>query len=428
MTELRAKAERLHQVLEEQFYDAQGLMYAYLDARTRKPFTPEAIAGYPLKFPGAPPLEQWFSHENTPMVVGNYLSALAARARVEPGGETDAMLERAMGCVREVSRLGASVREPGWLCKPYGGKASHESTNDQYGGVIAGLRELARLAPGTIPPPLRDEARRLALALCDYWVRHDYVCSYCGKLNHRWMGPTQWGLVTMAFVRVAHELGGDEMYAREAERLCRDERCDRPRPRSGNFLHGILSDRPHVGVRRIAAYHFLVVDYLDILLDAWPQRRDHWLVLLRAFWTQDVNMGIDEDGLQFGCYEVDTRTNSWNPIEPQYLFSPGVTRETVSFLHHHWVGKFKSGTTTSHVPSAAVLVGHRIPQWRDQCRELALRILSALDEDRMTMTIDPRGDQESREAGPVRVNMFDGRAPAQWLRAYWHGRGLGWWE
>lgn len=425
MSPLRQKAERLHQVLDEQFFDPQGLMYSYLNIETRKPFTLAEVTGYPIKFPGAPPLHDWFSHENTDVVAGNYLSALCHRARVEPGAETNARIERVLHCLRQVYDMSARVKEPGWLCKPYGGKPSNESTNDQYGGAIGGLRELARLPVH----PLAAEARRLAVSLCDFWLRHDYDCPSYGRPAARWMGPNQWGLVSMAFIRVAYQLTGDDKYARETERACREEKCDQAEPRSGSFLKNPFPDRPNIGVRKLAAYHHLVAEYLDALCDAWPERREHWQQLLREFWNKDINMGLDDDGLLFGCYEVDLTTNQWRPVASTgYLFVDGATRETVQFLHHHWIGGFKAGSITCQVASSAVKVGRCVPALREECRAVAHKVLTAMDETKMTFVIDPTGKEASPEAGHVHRKMFDGRGPAQWLRAYWQGRELGWWE
>lgn len=420
---LSHRAQRLHQVLEEQFYDDQGLMYSYLNIETRRPFEASAVARYPIRFVGMPPLHEWFSHENTNMVAGSYLSALCHRARVAPNAEVNAMIDRALDSVRRVCDMSARFKEPGWLCKPYGGKPSNESTNDQYGGVIAGLRDLALLGEH----PRSGAARRLALSLCDYWIRHNYVCPHCGRSEQRWMGKTQWGLVTMAFVRVAYELSGDEKYAQEAQRLCRLELCDQIEPRSGSFLSSPYPDRPHIGVRKLAAYHHLVVEYLDVLCDAWPQRRAHWRQLLHEFWTKDIHMGLDDDGLLLGCYEVDLATNQWQPVRPGYLFVDGATPETVHFLSQHWIGSYKAGSMTCMLASSAVKIGRCLPELRTICRDVALKVLQTMDEQRMTFVIDPTASLSSPEAGPVQRKMFDGRAPTHWLRAYWQGRHLGWW-
>lgn len=83
---------------------------------------------------------------------------------------------------------------------------------------------------------------------------------------------------------------------------------------------------------------------------------------------------------------------------------------------------------TCHVASSAVKVGQRVRALRDACREVALQTLRVIDDEgKMATVLDPEGNQAAPKAGPVQKKMLDGRAPAQWLRAYWKGRELGWW-
>jgi hypothetical protein len=420
--DLRERADRLHRMFEERFYDPRGLMYAYINLETFRPFTAREVRGYPLKVACAP--EDWLGYENSAMVAGNYLSALCNRAKVEPGGETEAMTDRAGRSLQRLCEMNSAFREPGWLGKPHGGRAGTESTNDQYGAAILGLRDLARLDNGR----RSREAGRWAVALCDFWMRHDYRLFLSdGRMSHRWMGRHQWGLVSMTFIRIAYELTHDEKYAVETERLRRQEQCDQPSPRAGNFLHNAFADRPGVGVRRLSAYHHLVSDALEALCDAWPQRHEDWHHLLMEFWRKDIAMGLDADGLAYACYEVDMATNQWRPIAAQYLFPAGTTRENAAFPHQFWVGRCKSGSMTCHVAASAVKVGRCVPALRDECRRLAFTILQRVDENAMAMIIDPEGDQECPEFGGIRKKMLDGRGVAQWLRAYWQGLDLGWW-
>lgn len=120
-------------------------------------------------------------------------------------------------------------------------------------------------------------------------------------------------------------------------------------------------------------------------------------------------------------------TNQWQPVRLGYLFVDGATPQTVNFLNHHWIGSYKAGSMTCMLASSAVKVGHRLPELRTTCRDVAMKALMAMDEHLMTFVIDPTAGLSSPEAGPVQRKMFDGRAPTCWLRAYWQGRELGWW-
>ena len=76
----------------------------------------------------------------------------------------------------------------------------------------------------------------------------------------------------------------------------------------------------------------------------------------------------------------------------------------------------------------AMEIGNALVDYRDECRDIAWKILNKLREPLMTLTIDPDGRQEHPAFLGIRTRMLDGRAPAQWLQAYWQGRKLNWWN
>lgn len=412
---LAHQANQIAELFESNFFDPSGLPYAYLNRQTQKPFTAEEMEGYPLDFPGRPPLAQWISHENTPMVAGHYLSALCEENAF---AENESRISRLFSSIRHLVGISETSSTPGWLCKPYGGRPSRESSCDQYGAVLAGLRKLALLKTH----PESAEAGTLIVRLTDYWMQHDYRCPYHGNSNHRWMGAHQWGLVTMGFVRIAYEITGDETYARECERLCHKEGCDQPKSRSGAFLRPVSANQPLLGLRKLSAFHHLVVEFLEILLTAWPEREAHWLELLEEFWANDVRPGLGENGFLHATYFVDLRDNSWRVPPPQLL------GEADGLPHHRWVGGCLSGSLSCFAAASAVRVGQALPHRREECRKLAERVLHAVDHEDMTLIIDPDGCQEHPAFRNVRTLMWDGRAPAQWLQAYWQGRSLRWWN
>lgn len=412
-TSLMGTAEKFADLLETKFYNSQRLPYSYLNKTTGQPFTPEEVNGYPLNFPGMPPREQWFSHENTPMVAGHHLSGLCQQAAFT---KTAPQIARVFSSIQYLSTLSEEASEPGWLCKPYGGRASQESSCDQYGAILGGLRKLALLEDH----PDSANANILAVRLVDYWIDHDYRCPFHRRPDHRWMGRHQWGLVTMAFVRLAYELTGDPKYARESERLCREEGCDRPNSRSGAFVFPADPQRPDHGLRKLSAFHHLVVEFLEILLSAWPERSAHWLALLEEFWTNDVRPGLNADGLLQATYLVDLRDNSWSVPSPQYCGSADIPQ--------NWIGGSLSGSMSCFAAASAVRVGQAIPRLRDDCQRFAEQILTTINLDLVTLIIDPDGCQEHPAFGQIRTQMLDGRAPAQWLQAYWQGLSLGWWR
>ena len=161
----------------------------------------------------------------------------------------------------------------------------------------------------------------MCVAFCEYWVRHDYTTP-AGK---RWMGPNQWGLVSMAMARIAYELTGNEAHARETERACREDGCDRATARAGRYFRECFPGEPHRAVRLFSGYHYEVVEQLEALFETWPERADDWRRILRDFWKWDVSTGFDKDGLGlntwgamgFGYAEIGTVTALPQPGNPE---------------------------------------------------------------------------------------------------------------
>ncbi len=405
------RAEALEEALETVFRAPSGLCYAFLDARSRRPFTREEAAAFPVRFAGGPAPAQWLAFENTPMAMGATLSALVFREKVAP---TPRGRERISTLFAGICRLTAASErlwEAGWLSKPYDGSASMESSNDQYGEVMAGLWALAHLRNH----PDAAAASELLVKLADFWVRHDYRCPYHGNRSHRWMGRNQWGLVCLAFVQLAWCLSGERRFREEAERLCREERCDQPASRSGNIVP--FPGAPGAQVRRLSAYHHLVVRMLGLLIEAWPERAPHWQSLMEQFWSDDVCPGLAADGLLYASYQVGPEAREWCPLPES---------APPAWPYGEWTGLLRSGAVSCFAAASHTLAGHYLPEHEAVCRARAAQILGAADLSSMTFLTPPSGTPVP-DGFAFKTRMLDGRAPAQWLLAYWAGHANGWW-
>ncbi|MBI4474644.1 MAG: hypothetical protein HY646_18380, partial [Acidobacteria bacterium] len=368
-------------------------MYTFLNVKSGQPVTEQEAGAFPVKeLSGGQAAVDWLRYEDTDMTIGSYLSALSHRAKVEPGAQVAAALERAFRCVRRIYDMSAAFKEPGWLCKPYGGRASDESTNDQYGAVVLGLRDATSITGWKFA----HEAREMAISLCDYWVRHDYVCPYAGNPNHRWLNRLPWAFVCLSLVRIAYALTRNKKYADEAERISALG-FDSPAPRSGAFRTDLYPSEMHRGVRLLSNYHHLVVEHLDAMCETWPARTQHWQNLLADFWERDINMGMDSDGIAYGGYEVDLRTNRWKPMAAGWLPGHETPGKRPGWPGNYWVGRIKSGSSTCYMACSAIKVGHRVRASRDDCRRVALKILETIQEDQMVWVIDAEGNQECPE-------------------------------
>ncbi|MHC4874712.1 MAG: hypothetical protein ACYTFY_22915 [Planctomycetota bacterium] len=204
---LKERAGLYTNILEDNFYDNQGLMYAYLDSNTRKPFIESN-----LKYSADPVKEiAKLSYINSAMTAGQYLSALCYRHKVDKSREAELLIDKVFNSLEFLIRISEGIHTKGWLCKPFGGKATLESTNDQYGTAILGLLDLSQSNHEKA-----GKAKELAINLAQYWL--DNNCTTPNK--HFWMGGNQWGLVSMSILRIGYFLSNKQSFKDAAESLC----------------------------------------------------------------------------------------------------------------------------------------------------------------------------------------------------------------
>jgi hypothetical protein len=417
------KALEIHSIVENHFYDSGGLFYSFLDSRTKEPITAELADLYPIRdFDGKPSNTEWMSHENSGMAAGAYLSALCLRRQAElQNYDTDKMIERVFNSILRTYNISSAVGGDGFFCKTWGGRASRETTVDQYSAVITGLRDLA-----LTNHRLSKNAREMAVKMALWWMRNNYICRSCGR-SGRVSEHLPWSFSCLAFIRIAYELSGDRMFKTESERLCREHGCDKPYPRSGAYIKSFWPEKPYIGIRRMAAFHHTVVDGLCAMFGAWPERAADWKRLLNDFWRMDVNMGIDDGGLAYACYLVNENTNEWTVPSAGFIFPRDKSHEKDPFTHHYWIGGFKSGSLSCMTAASSASIGAVVPELAPDCRRAAGRILPAVCADKMIFVIDEE-NQDCPTFGEVRKRMLDCRCAGQWLRAYWQGRRLNWWD
>lgn len=192
--ELTAKAEQFER-LAQKTLDERGICLMTIDARTERYVTndcfdglsrgdamPEAVA----TATEAQPAEYW-SHENPGMGAHRYLSSLAHKKRAGHPASAAREARRIFGGLLEIHRLGNEI-EPGFICKPYGGRPSRETSIDELFGHSIALwiyhREFAS-----------DQEKRRIAAQCvetaRWIVRHDFQYTYFGTRDflYRWNKP-----------------------------------------------------------------------------------------------------------------------------------------------------------------------------------------------------------------------------------------------
>ncbi|NCC93383.1 MAG: hypothetical protein EOM10_08900, partial [Opitutae bacterium] len=113
----------------------RGLLRSALDMTTMKPYPPGYFTDDMDIFrdPKADIGEysELMEYENAGMVSGAYLCAMLLKHRATRDTEALDRAYRTFYGLKDVFERSQSV-EPGYFCKPYGGKVTRETSNDQY--------------------------------------------------------------------------------------------------------------------------------------------------------------------------------------------------------------------------------------------------------------------------------------------------------
>ena len=94
-----------------------------------------------------PPMHVWRAWENTAANTAYYLHAMAYQYRVTGDPKTLAICRRTLAALKYIYTLPIEKGEKGFLCKPYGGVYSNQSSGDQLQCVVWGLAAYRPVAP-----------------------------------------------------------------------------------------------------------------------------------------------------------------------------------------------------------------------------------------------------------------------------------------
>ena len=153
--ELERKALRIQALLEEKTLQVHGLVPMFVRASDYRLPTADDYAGaYRHRHLrgkteaelGLPPMHVWRAWEDTAADTGFYLAALSWQYRCTGDPLALSRCRRTLRALKTIYDLGAQAREPGFLCKPYGGKASNQTSPDQLQCVSSGLDAYRRIA------------------------------------------------------------------------------------------------------------------------------------------------------------------------------------------------------------------------------------------------------------------------------------------
>ena len=186
MVNLTQRAASFEHVVETSLVDPTGLLLSMLDSRTMKPFA-RGFFTDDLDFIRSPRADigeysDLMSYENSGMVSGAYLCAMLCKYDATRDPQALAQAYRTFEGIRNLFNRCQEV-EPGYFCKPYGGKITREISSDQYIYVLTALDRFCKIAARTE----RDQAVDMIAAMSRYWMDHDYTRDYFGS-------PLRWRL------------------------------------------------------------------------------------------------------------------------------------------------------------------------------------------------------------------------------------------
>src|SRR5688500_235071 len=182
-------AAEIESYVHEHFWDPDGILYAYVDALTGRPFERDQIgrAQVVRRAAGEPWMPwAWWTYEDTIQNAGNYLDGLVLK--FEQTGDAEA-LRRAGDVWRMLRRiyLASQVYGIGSFLRPYGGllgmgRFVEPLGTDQASPTFSGLYRYLRHAP----PDEREQIADVMLKSLTWYEQQGFRYLYYKWLVHEW--------------------------------------------------------------------------------------------------------------------------------------------------------------------------------------------------------------------------------------------------
>lgn len=409
--QLAEKARRLQAVLEDHIVQAHGLVPMFVRANDYQLPTAEDYAGsYRHRHLrgkteaelGMPPTHIWRAWENTPSDTAFYLAALAYQYRVTGDPEVLARCRRTLAGLKYIYALPIPKGERGFLCKPYGGVYSNQSSGDQLQCVTWGLAAYRPIAP---PENLVD-IDTMMRDFVDFQMKTEYVSpyGYFGRSAEELRREPSYqsaswyesrALIYLPSIYLAWQGTGDAKYVAEAQRWM--EACGAKADFSKATKR--FSTNGYGGRRNL---------YLGaLLMEMDPAHHVQWRAAMLSEYQQ-ARTGLLKDGTWPTMWSYDSATQRMTPTsKPSSGLAFGRTGRSTIFA----MGCVAAQRWFSDVDMVSD----------------ARRILEGVDEDTCRLIL-PMDDQTPLPADwQVESKLLDGDCLTAWLCAYWEGRYRGYW-
>jgi len=422
------KIEILQKFLGEKYFHENGIMYSmwFWDDLPRpfleKDFGPcKNLCPKTIKPSGE---IGWMHGENSLMISGNFLAAMALR--YQSTAEPDALhyCRRAFNSITLIYALAIKKGRPGYLCKPFSWEYSEETSPDQYICVMHGLWQFYKIAAAQEQEIIRD----MICAMADWWKQKDYILTY---LSIKWCILPHHAPSMACLNSLAARMSGVSAYRAESIRLLKlagawPTWVDRnrreiyhptgfPAEKGGcrwpEHLYGseydvtrrsfllYLCEMGEIWLTMINADYFLETEELptDFLKH----------VIYRDF--KDSQIGLRNDLLSHHEVQIDLEKNCWYPVSQKDSHN-GILRS--------FGGDWCWMDGNSRILDCAVIAHQHAPEFCDGAISLYKSMMTRLDDERLHWFVHPnRGIIPPEKHGPLLVMSSD--VAVYTLMAYW---------
>ena len=181
---LRRISEMLEAYLLEHFFDEDGILYAYIDVETGKPFTSEFMSTQYLDMFHVPDPVHYWSNEDSMQYSGYLLAALYEKYMATRESQVLEQMNDIYLGIRKVYELSQSI-EPNSFSRPYGGlqnmaKYRECLGTDQAQSLFWGLWLFAQVAGQRI----RSQIDEMNLRTLEWYRRQNYSYLYYKMIVH----------------------------------------------------------------------------------------------------------------------------------------------------------------------------------------------------------------------------------------------------
>jgi hypothetical protein len=402
--QLDQKALRLQAIIENKTLQAHGLIPMFVrtgDYRLpteedyRGAYRHRHLHGKTEAEIGIPPMHVWRAWEDSSANTAAYLGAMAYQYRCTQDPRSLAICRRTLGAIKYIHDVAAKKGEPGFLCKPYGGVYSNQTSGDQVQSVLVGLAAYRPIAP----PEDRALVDKLICSFADHQIKVDYECLHGYFAYPRkamgWKNWTSWsdGLIFTTLMHAAWNSSGYPVYVQEIRRW--HDHCglkNKIPPPSGKTIAGALAGR---------------MLYLPaMMMEFDPDHYELW----QSFMVDSFQRGkvaVLPDGTMYLACEHNQETGVTTPKNPGFGGGPIRTGRSAVFAR---------GCVAAQ------------PWFPDEDMVGAARIIvEGLDEPTFRFIMPAGPGQKLAPEWQVEGRLLDHDGLTTWLWAYWEGRWRGYW-